>query len=133
MANHLRLLELPPKAQEALTKGLISMGHARALAGLESRSEVLDLIGTIVKRDLSVRAVEDLVRRRHSERRGSPSSAPTRAPWEVDLEGRIQERLGTRVAIHNGKGYRGTITLHYHTREELDRLCDLLAPREMIS
>ncbi len=131
IANHLRLLDLPPKAQEALSKGLITMGHARALAGLESRKEVLDLVALIVKKDLSVRAVEDLVRRKAQAQKPS-EERPARAPWEVDLEGRLRERLGTRVSLQNAKGYRGTITLHYHSREELDRLCDVLAPRELL-
>ncbi len=133
IANHLRLLELPPQAQEALSKGLITMGHARALAGLESRSEILELIKTIVKDDLSVRSVEQAVRRRNEEPGAKRASQPTRAPWETDLEGRLRERLGTRVRLQNGKGYRGTITLHYHSREELDKICDTLAPRETLT
>ena len=67
---------------------------------------------------------------------GSPSSTLPEttviplAPWISDLQGRFREVLGTKVQVKNGENYRGQIVIHYHDRQELDRLCETLAPRE---
>src|SRR4029079_17464167 len=62
VANHLRLLELPAAAQEAVRRNLITMGHARALLGLADATQVMALVERIARQDLSVRDVERLVR-----------------------------------------------------------------------
>ena len=48
------------------------------------------------------------------------------------MEARLREALGVRVQLKNGKGYRGSIQLDYSSREELERLCDQLAPKETL-
>src|SRR5205814_6451710 len=62
VANQLRLLDLPSQAQEAIRRGLLSMGHARALLGLSDPQKVLSFVERIARDDLSVRQVEKLVR-----------------------------------------------------------------------
>jgi ParB family chromosome partitioning protein len=62
VANQLRLLELPESARQALAKGLIQMGHARALLGAKSEADQLAVLERTVREDLSVRSVEDVVR-----------------------------------------------------------------------
>jgi len=132
VANHLRLLDLPQQAQEAVRKGLISMGHARALLGVSRPERLLALVERIAREDLSVREVEHIVREQ-------PKAAPTAAaavespavivPWVRELEERMREHLGTKVKLHVSTGFRGQIVVEFYNRADLDRLADTLAPR----
>jgi ParB family chromosome partitioning protein len=137
VANHLRLLDLPDKAQEAMGKGLLTMGHARALLGLPEESAMLDLLSQIVRRDLSVRDVEryvrDWVARAQSGSGGGPEDHGKReAPWVSEMQRRMTEHLGTKVSLQDQGGKRGRIVIDYFTRADLDRLCELLAPKAEI-
>ena len=148
VANHLRLLDLPEQAQEALVEGLISMGHARALLGLKGERDVLKALERVVREDLSVRQTEVLVRGEDGgkgERRGTKTAGATEevsadggkevlpaVPWVNEMEARIREALGIKVSVKNGKGYRGAIVLEYSGREELERVCDSIAPKDTI-
>ena len=132
VTNHLRLLELPKEAQDAVVQGLITMGHAKALLGLKEPGQIRQALLKAVKDELSVRQLERLVNGREE---GAPSKQPTpqarggRIPaWVRDLEGRMRDNLGTRVSVQNRSGYKGQIVIRYHDREELDRLCAQLAP-----
>lgn len=134
VANHLRLLELPEAAREALERELITMGHARALLGLQKPAAVLSGLSATVRKGWSVRQLEEWVRgQRESageagEAREATRTIVPRAPWIAEMERRIREQLGVRVTIRNRPGYRGEITLEYCDRAELDRLCECLAP-----
>src|SRR5689334_15829604 len=134
VANHLRLLDLPQPAQQALVKGLIQMGHARALLGCKDAGIAQRLLEKTVRDDLSVREVEGLVRNRTGAEPSSPAAEPVKtvvpqAPWVRDLEDRMRAHLGTKVQLRNGPGYRGQIVIEYFQREDLERLSDVLAPR----
>jgi ParB family chromosome partitioning protein len=133
VANHLRLLDLPEAAQQALVKGLIQMGHARALLGCKDDSTSQRLLEKAVRDDLSVREVEALVRSRSAApaaERGEPVKVVVpQAPWVRDLEDRMRAHLGTKVQLKNGPGYRGQIVIEYFQREDLERLSEILAPR----
>ncbi len=136
VANHLRLLDLPANAQEALAKGLISMGHARALLALTESDKLNAILEETVRKDLSVREVERLVRGagqtplgKNPSEKTPPSVSP---PWLRELEARLRARFATKVTVQNGEGYRGRIVLEYFNRSDLDRLCELLAPKEKL-
>ena len=132
VANHLRLLDLPREAREAVSSGLISMGHARALLGLERERDQLRLVARIAREGLSVRQVEGIVRdaRTGKKARGAPGGprAADVPPWARELERRMRAHLGTKVHIHDGPGNRGRIVLEYFNRQDLDRLTAVLAP-----
>lgn len=142
VTNHLRLLELPPEAQQAVRQGLISMGHAKALVVLEKPSDVLTLVQRVVREGLSVRQIEQLVRsRRTSTSTSSPSAAKSAGsstatakapPWQRELEDRMREHLGCKVRLKNGPDFRGEVVIEYYDRDDLDRLCDLLGPRRAL-
>jgi ParB family transcriptional regulator, chromosome partitioning protein len=135
VANHLRLLELPEPGQQALAKGLIQMGHARALLGCRDEALAKKLLERTVREDLSVREVEALVRARSqpsSERSEPVKVVVPQAPWVRDLESRMREHLGTKVELKNGPGYRGQIVIEYFQREDLERLSEILAPRDRL-
>ena len=131
VTNHLRLLELPPKIQEALGRGLLTMGHARAMLGHPNPATLNALVERIVREGLSVRQVETHVR--NAARTAKPAEQakkPDRLSWVDALEARLRESLGRRVSVKNGAGYRGQIVIDYYDRDDLDRLCDRLAPQE---
>lgn len=100
VANFIRLLELPPEIQEAVSRGTITMGHARALLGVAPRSAQLQMVRRIIEEDLSVRALEKLARRRSepSSESGNGGSS-RREPYLEELERKLMDRLGVRVEI----------------------------------
>lgn len=132
VTNHLRLLELPKKAQEALVEGLISMGHARALLGLPTEKDVLSAMESVVRGELSVRQAEDMVRARSTTRVAGKPEQPresNKAPWVVDAERRMREHLGARVKLQNSSGYQGRIVIEYSNKDILEGLLEKLGPK----
>lgn len=117
VANTLRLLKLPEAALEALEAGAISAGHARAILGKpeEDRDWTLE---QIVARELSVRQAEGL--RRPAARTKRDASDGRYRALEEDLE----RHAGAPVRVRGGR--RGRIELHFRSREELERLLELL-------
>jgi len=124
VANHLRLLDLPEELQEAVSRGTISMGHARALLGLSSKDSQLRLLYRISSQGLSVRDVEGIVRDGaslllvHAKKR----RAANHPAWLADLEERIQKVLSTRVRIQRSAVGRGKISIEFATDSELERI-----------
>jgi len=132
VANHLRLLELPGPVQEAVSKGLLSMGHAKAILVLAGSQAQLEAMERAVREGLSVRQLESLGRE-HKPTTDTASRASTKSitphqPWIAQLEGRLRESLGTRVSIQNSRNYKGRIVIEYFDRAGLERLCRTLAP-----
>jgi ParB family transcriptional regulator, chromosome partitioning protein len=125
VANYLRLLDLPEEPKELVENGRLSMGHARALLGLEPGDQQSHLARQVVERDLSVRETEDLVRKSKSAPRSRPApkaAVPARARVHMDAaEERLSEAFGTPVAIE-GSERRGRIVIDYYSREHLDAL-----------
>jgi ParB family chromosome partitioning protein len=141
VANHLRLLELPREAQDAIAKGLISMGHAKALVGLAPVQRLLELVQRIAREGLSVRQVEEEVRRASAASSAGSSTDRSRLagaplhgspPWARELETRLRERLGTRVQVRPTTADKGRIVIEYFSRESLERILDALAPKRTV-
>jgi ParB family chromosome partitioning protein len=131
VANALRLLRLPEPVRALLAEGRLSMGHARALLGLESASEMEKLARRIAATELSVRKVEELVRRARAEREAPPPppAAPLRPSTSArDLGLRLTRALGTRVEVVEAGPERGQIAVHYHSLDQLDALLARLLP-----
>jgi ParB family chromosome partitioning protein len=120
VANALRLLKLPDGVRGMVTGGRLSMGHARALLGLEGADAIERVARRVVARELSVRQVEDLVRR---ERDGAPEkAAPAAGPSASarDLGERLTRALATRVkVVEEGPG-KGRLEISYHSLDQLD-------------
>lgn len=126
IANVLRLLELPAKIQRLLEESTITMGHAKSLLALTDEKRQDKLCGQIVKRGLSVRQVETIVRNEGTGRRVLRASR-RKDPNVLSLEESLQRRLGTRVKILQGKK-RGKIVIDFFSPEDLDRLIRTLIP-----
>ena len=128
VANLQRLLALPEDVLALLANGKLSMGHARALIGNESASE---LASRAVKEGLSVRDVEKLARKggASAKPRKSRPSVPE-AETDADIaavQGHLEEFLGLPVQIRtDGTPNTGTVTIRYRTLDQLDLICQRL-------
>ena len=126
VANFIRLLRLPEKIQESLEKDEISMGHARAIMGLTSRGEQMQVWRKAVKGGWSVRKTEEAVRQmteKPEKKTDSPSTAQN--PAVQSMEDRLRTVLGSQVKIRQtGEG--GKIEISYFSQGDLDRLMELL-------
>lgn len=131
VSNYLRLLDLPSDVKQWVAEGKVSMGHARCLLGLRSPADIALMARQIMEQDLSVRAVEKLVRERVNAR-----AAAILAPGQKgdgkraqirNLEERFTRALGTKVEIHEAarKG-KGRILIHYFSLDEFDRVAERL-------
>lgn len=124
ITNTLRLLKLPIEVRQALANATITEGHARALLGLPSDKAQVAALDTILRHGFNVRQTEDLVRKLLGER---TKKAKMREPDPeiAAIEQRLQEALGTRVAVRHGrKG--GSVVIHYYSDEELNALINTL-------
>ncbi len=131
ISNTLRLLQLPASIQHLLSDGRISAGHARALLGTPDRSFQEALAHRIVEEGLSVRSVEELIRRPQQPVETAPSEHHSRAhdgptrhlrpPGLLELEELLSEHLDTRVSVSMG-GKRGKMVIEFATLEDLERI-----------
>ncbi len=121
VSNTLRLMRLAAPLQAALTRGIISEGHARALLGLPEADAQSAALATIVKRELSVRQTEELVRKLQGEKQ--PAKRRTKqSPSMAELENRVRDKLGTKVALRRGRKGKGSLIIYFYSDEELEAL-----------
>tara|TARA_B100000029_G_scaffold198492_1_gene196584 strand:+ start:19534 stop:20355 length:822 start_codon:yes stop_codon:yes gene_type:complete len=126
VANTLRLLKLPKEVQKCLLEDQISMGHARALLGLENSTNQTDMCNQIIKKGLSVRKVEELVKQEFD---GKQKSSPVRKSHDIAAAESIMQRiLGTKVNI-NRKQHKGKIEIEFYSADDLNRILELLKVR----
>jgi len=133
VANTLRLLKLPEEAREALSHGLISAGHARALLALVNTGDQHVLLRRIVENGISVREAEDVAASFNKGKKGKgkasrdSGAAPARKEPEIqELEQKLIEKLGTKVEVR-GTVRRGRIEITYFSSDDLERILQILA------
>lgn len=119
VANTMRLLDLPQEALRALSDGHITEGHARALLGIKGQIERTQLLNQILNEGMSVRVVEQAVKRRKTTT-ALKILKDTNAIW---LERSLRDVLRTKVEVHRvGKG--GRIVIHFYNDEDLGALVE---------
>jgi len=135
VANALRLLGLPPEVRDWVRDGRLSVGHAKVILGLPAPERQKAAAQQAIEQGLTVRQLEELVAHWQAQpapasRPGAAATAPptARDPHVVALEGRLRERLGTRVGLRYRKG-RGSIEIRFFSDDELERVLDLLGVR----
>lgn len=121
VANTLRLLKLPTRIQEDLIEGTLSAGHGRALLGLEGRVHQLKARESIIRRSLSVRATELLVKRLKAGPAERHQKLTRHGPELASVEEQLRRALATKVRIVRS-GRRGRIEVEFYSDEDLDRL-----------
>lgn len=124
IANTIRLLGLPKRAQEMVANGELTMGHGRALLALSGEHTILKLANRVVRNGLSVREAENIVSRKKSAM--LKAEVPKlRGHKVMFFEEELQRSLGTKVKILHGKK-RGKIQIDYYTLEDLERIYNLI-------
>lgn len=127
IANTLRLLDLPEEVQAAINANELSEGHGRAILGAKSEAARRAIFRRVMRDNLTVRQTERLARESDQEilkpsTLGQPSG---RNVEERHVEERLQQLLGTKVQLKNGKRG-GNIVINYFSAEELERLLEYL-------
>ncbi len=130
VTNTIRLLKLPSKIQQSLIKNEISSGHARSLINLPNEIVQLEILEKIIKNNLSVRNVEDLVRKYLTAKNNLKKKIviPTNninSLSQRDLESKLQEILGTKVMCKQKKSGAGELIIEFYSLDELERLFEL--------
>jgi ParB family chromosome partitioning protein len=131
VANALRLLRLPSEAREALARGEITEGHARAILACPAAADRKRLLGLIRERELSVREAEEQARRLNTaEELPSPDDGErrTRRPISPDLaalEDELRHVLGTKVQLQYGRRG-GKLIIHFYSDDELQGIYETI-------
>lgn len=126
VANYLRLLNLPPDVKEALKKGSITMGHAKAILSLPTKALQVQVTRQVLAKGLSVRQTEALCREiQSSQSRTKKASKKTKDPNILALEDKLRKSLGSKVTLKHS-GQKGKIEIEYYSLDELDRLIEIL-------
>lgn len=127
VTNYLRLLKLPPDIQKAVRDGSLSMGHARAIIGLQNVDEQLYVFREVMQNGLSVRATEQLVKN-FSTKEKNGAKATTEAgklpPAYKRIEDNMASLFSTKVKLDRKKNGKGSITIEFYNDEDLERIMD---------
>lgn len=134
VANALRLLQLPPEARDALVRGLISEGHARALLSCDTPETGAMLLATIVEKGLSVRQAEELARRLNAAGPDTTLERPAPTPRQLPpdaaaIEDRFRQALGAKVQLYKSKRG-GRLVIHFYSDDELTGLYETICGPE---
>jgi len=130
VANTIRLLKLPQELQDSLIKEEITSGHARALINLPSAEMQLEALRKIKENNLSVRKVEQLVRKiidsPEVKKRSLSFTTRTSSNTEMrNIEDKLQKVFGTKVMCKQKQDGSGEIVIEFYSTDELERLFEL--------
>ena len=128
ITNTIRLLKLPLPVQRRVAAGVLSAGHARALLSLEDAESQEELAARIVAEGMSVRATEEAVTLKKSEKPAKPKPAPRKpiqAPGLQELANRLSDRFDTRVKVDLGRR-KGRIVLEFGSVDDLERIVSII-------
>ena len=127
VTNLLRLLTLPDEVTDMIARGLLSAGHARVLAGMETAQEQIALAKETIEKGYSVRELEAIAAAHKEAQRKVPRiKKPRNLSVELaEFEGRLRETIGMRVTL-TGSEKKGKIVLQYGSQEELERFHELI-------
>ena len=123
VANYLRLLNLPNEVQFAIKSGIISMGHAKAIAAIESKSKQLSLLKKCVKNNLSVRQLEELVRNTSDKKAKSTTPAIDEEypeSYSLLIE-QLEKFFSQDIAIKRGKNGGGKIIIDFASDSDIEK------------
>ena len=128
ITNYLRLLKLPPDIQIGLRDKKISMGHARAIIGLENVDTQLEVYRRILSQDLSVRQVEALVKQIGQNKSEKPGKQETSAksPELIKLQSKLASHFGTKVEVMANQKNKGEIKIPFISVQDLNRILEIL-------
>lgn len=128
VANYLRMLKLPPDIQKAVRDGSLSMGHARAIIGLELIDQQLYVFREAQQKGLSVRQVEQLVKDMQSGQKGEAAKSEQKeqklAPAYKRIEDSMASHFSTKVHMARKKNGKGSVTIEFYNDSDLERIME---------
>jgi ParB family chromosome partitioning protein len=126
VANFLRLRQLPEQIKASILDASLTMGHARALLGVENSAQQLAAWRLVVKKGLSVRETEDLIRSLKEEKK-KPKAAKNSSEdrYMMSLAEDLSRHFGTKIMIKK-RGQRGKVEIEFYSNDDLDRLINRL-------
>ncbi len=125
ITNTLRLLRLPQEIQEEIKKGRISFAHGKVLLEIEDANQQRRLAQEVISKGLSVKELENLIKRYRPKIPKSKMRPSTREPYIAILEEELQHILATKVRISKRKK-RGHILIEFYSQEDLERIVNIL-------
>lgn len=130
IANMLRVLQLPEEVRTLLQERKLAMGHAKVLLGLDDPEKITAMARDIVRAGLTVRDLERRVRHPDlagaKKKTGRPRAVDNQSPEAREIQNRLRRFLQTDVSISVGAGNRGTLTVHFYSPDDLERLLQLM-------
>lgn len=128
ITNFLRLLKLEPEVQIALRDNLIAMGHARALITIEDEPQQVNILKRIIREGLSVRQVEEFVRRLNSKQATVPEQPKrVRLPEKYrETTDSLSRKFGAKVSLRRNNKGQGSIVISFNDDNELDNIISLI-------
>lgn len=131
VTNYIRLLKLPPDIQKAVRDGVLSMGHARALIGLDMIDQQLYVYREIKEKGLSVRQVEALVKDMLSDERPDVARAKNKEnqlpPAYKRIEDNMASHFSTKVKLDRKKNGKGAILIEFYNDSDLERIMEKMS------
>jgi len=128
VANYLRMLKLPPDIQKAVRDGSLSMGHARAIIGLELIDQQLYVFREAQQKGLSVRQVEQLVKDMQSGQKSGEAKNEQKeqklAPAYKRIEDSMASHFSTKVRMDRKKNGKGSVTIEFYNDSDLERIME---------
>lgn len=126
VANALRLLKLPDSVIALVSDGKLSPGHARALLGFKDEQDIIETADLIIEKELTVRDVEKLVKKRNKEPKAEKPAA-RRASYYDEVELALTDFLGRKVKVGTKPGKEsGVLEIDFFDKDDLTRLADVL-------
>lgn len=129
ISNYVRLLKLPAPIQNSIKDGQISMGHARALAGIENLALQLQLHKDVTENSLSVRALEAKIKNINTtlQHNKKGQQSPTAIDLEIKkIKEKISHSLGTKINIKRNAVGQGSIIIDFNSDEEFNKISEIL-------
>tara|TARA_Y100001934_G_C12370875_1_gene786255 strand:+ start:1793 stop:2773 length:981 start_codon:yes stop_codon:yes gene_type:complete len=140
ITNILRLLELPATIQESLTSAEITEGHARALLGLDTHEDMINVLNLIIDGNLNVRQTENIVKNQRDHKNPTEIENTLTKDPSIELETMppdikhisvtLQRLFGTKVTVQRAKDGSGTLTIHFYSEEEYEGILSRLIEEE---
>lgn len=132
ISNHLRVLKLAPLVQKALKESIITLGHAKVLAGVDNVEDQVQILDTIVGESLSVRASEALINDQYSnvgkdkKLKSGQKQAEALHPEIIKMQDSLSHKIGARVAISRDNTGKGSIKINFGSDSDLNDIMDSL-------
>jgi len=126
ITNYLRLLKLPAKVQHDLKVGLLSVGHAKVLLGVEDQKVQEELCDTVIKEDLSVRQLEERIRRM-GKSKDTQKEGPQELPDDYyKVLGHIGKYFKDNISLKRSASGKGSMTIRFNSDEEVRKFLEAL-------